>query len=218
MDSVTDKLPPEIAIAVGYAPQIWRAHWHALFALDQRLAKLVSTTSEPMLAQIKLAWWRDRLSESVDRRPNGDQVLDQLRLWAGSEKPLIALINAWEVLVTDDLDKGRVSEFLSGRAEPFAELAKIAGFAELEEAALRVGKIWALSDLVAHLSNQDERTELLTEFSELGESQTSNWPKDIRPLAVLEVLAKRHLSSPDKPILTRRRDALLALRAGLIGR
>lgn len=218
MDSVTDSFPPEIAIAVGYAPQKWRAHWNALFGLDQRLAKLISTTSEPMLAQIKLAWWRDRLSERVDRRPNGDQVLDQLRLWAGSEKPLIALINAWEVLVTDDLDKGRVSEFLSGRAEPFAELAKLAGFAELEEAALRAGKIWAMSDLVAHLSNEDERNELLTEFSELGASQTSNWPKDIRPLAVLEVLAKRHLSSPDKPILTRRRDALLALRAGLIGR
>lgn len=218
MNSLTNSFPPEIGIALEYAPAEWRQHWFTLFALDQRLAKLVSTTSEPMLAQIKLAWWRDRLREPVEQRPSGDQVLDQLQLWAGSEQALVDLVDAWEVLVTGDLDTPAVRVYLSGRAAPFAEMARLGDLAKLEEAAREAGQIWALSDLVAHLSNAQERAELLSEFADLRAVQTTIWPRHLRPLAVLTALARRHLSSPEKPILTRRRDALLALRAGVIGR
>ena len=44
-----------------YAPPAARAGLFALFALDLELAQVVATTHEPMLGEIRLAWWREQL-------------------------------------------------------------------------------------------------------------------------------------------------------------
>ena len=48
----------------------------ALLALDAELAQLVATTTEPLLGEIRLAWWRDRLIE-LDTQPAPAQPLLQ---------------------------------------------------------------------------------------------------------------------------------------------
>jgi len=45
-----------------YAPAPLRPALFALHALDLELAKIVATASEPMIAEIRLAWWRDALT------------------------------------------------------------------------------------------------------------------------------------------------------------
>ena len=52
-------------LAALYAPAATRPGLMALFALDAELAQVVATTSEPMLGEIRLAWWRERL-EGLD--------------------------------------------------------------------------------------------------------------------------------------------------------
>ena len=37
----------------------------------------MARTTEPMLGQMRLAWWRDALGKPVDERPRGDAVLTQ---------------------------------------------------------------------------------------------------------------------------------------------
>lgn len=44
-----------------YAPALLRPALFALHALDLELAEVVRTTTEPMLGQIRLAWWREQL-------------------------------------------------------------------------------------------------------------------------------------------------------------
>ncbi|WP_419815137.1 squalene/phytoene synthase family protein [Glacieibacterium sp.] len=53
-------------LAVQYAPAAVRPALLALHALDLELAKVVDTTTEPMLGEIRLAWWRERL-EGLDK-------------------------------------------------------------------------------------------------------------------------------------------------------
>jgi phytoene synthase len=53
-------------LAVQYAPAAVRPALLALQALDLELAKVVDTTTEPMLGEIRLAWWRERL-EGLDK-------------------------------------------------------------------------------------------------------------------------------------------------------
>jgi len=52
-------------LAALYAPAAARPGLMALFALDAELAHVVATTTEPMLGEIRLAWWRERL-EGLD--------------------------------------------------------------------------------------------------------------------------------------------------------
>ena len=46
-----------------YWPTGLRAAFDALFAIDDALGDVVAKATEPALAAIKLAWWRERLEE-----------------------------------------------------------------------------------------------------------------------------------------------------------
>lgn len=213
-----NSLPELHQIALGQAPAGMRTNWLSLFALDQRLGRILAETTEPMLAQIKLAWWRDRLSEPIAKRPTGDAVLDGLSSWEGHEAALVDLINSWEALLEEELSAEEVSAYLDGRASPFTQLAEMSGAADPAEASTAAAKVWALSDLIAHISSEEERALILAEFSDLAVDPVPALPKPMRPLSILSALAKRHLNDPSKPILSRRRDALITLRVGIFGK
>ena len=63
-------------LACLYAAAPARPGLVALLALDAELAQLVATTTEPLLGEIRLAWWRDRLIE-LDTQPAPAQPLLQ---------------------------------------------------------------------------------------------------------------------------------------------
>ena len=63
---MTTTLPPELLdtlapmhrLALAYAPAEARPAWAGLLALDARLAGVVRAAREPVLGQLRLAWWR----------------------------------------------------------------------------------------------------------------------------------------------------------------
>ncbi|MBU1756741.1 MAG: hypothetical protein KJ703_07135, partial [Alphaproteobacteria bacterium] len=55
-------------IALGWTTDPVRTVLVPLFTLDERLARIVATVREPLLAQMRLAWWRDRLGEAPASR------------------------------------------------------------------------------------------------------------------------------------------------------
>jgi 15-cis-phytoene synthase len=63
-------------LACLYAAAPARPGLVALFALDAELAQLVATTTEPLLGEIRLAWWRDQLI-GLDTQPAPAQPLLQ---------------------------------------------------------------------------------------------------------------------------------------------
>ena len=66
----------EAWLACLYAAAPARPGLVALLALDAELAQLVASTTEPLLGEIRLAWWRDRLIE-LDTGPAPAQPLLQ---------------------------------------------------------------------------------------------------------------------------------------------
>lgn len=206
-------LPELSQLAVAYAPPAAKRQTAAMLALDERLATILRKKREPMLAQLRLAWWRDRLNEPSAQWPVGDAVLDSLRQWK-EPAALVPMVDGWEVLVADQVDRATLARFAAGRAAGFAALASELG--QPAEPARSAGRVWALADLVANLSNPQERELAIALARESGPAPTL--PRNLRPLAMLAGLGWRAVKAGGGPLLAGRGAALTALRVGLLGR
>ena len=216
MDAANDDhLPPEAELAIAWSTPKVRAALTTALQLDRRLARIVARTTEPMLGQMRLAWWREALGKPVAERPRGDRVLDAIgRDWAGREAALVAMVDGWEVLVTAEaigIEEARVLG--TGRGAFFAALDQRDDRAGQDRLAA-AGYRWALADAAAAVSRAGERDTLVSvglARAHLGGSL----PRDLRGLAVLEALALRALKRGGQPLMAGRGASLTALRAAI---
>ncbi len=170
---------------------------------------------EPILAQMRLAWWRDTLEKDPSDWPRGDPVLAALSEWP-DRAALIDLVNGWERLLGETLDEAAVTEFANGRGVAFAALSHRIGEAQAAPLAVRAGYVWALGDLAANLRDAQERA-LVVELGRAG-TPLASLPRALRPLTVLAGLARQSLSRGGTPLLEGPASGLLALRLGVTGR
>lgn len=206
-------LPPEQRLALAYAPAAARAPWLALLALDARLAGIVRSSREPLLGQLRLAWWRDQLSTPAAARPAGEPVLALLGQWGGAAAGLTALVDGWEALLGEPpLAAPALERFAAGRAEAIAALAGQLG---TDEPCKRAARLWALADLAARLSHPAERAAAM-ELASTEDRAGPRLPRALRPLTVLHALAARGRSG--EGLLAGPGSLALALRVGLFGR
>lgn len=102
---------PRAMVAV---PRARRPAIAALWALAERLTKLLRDAREPLIGQIKLAWWRDMmamLASDPAALPKGEPLLAELQAaWAG-EVGLGTLVNAAEemLLAQDEAARGEAA-------------------------------------------------------------------------------------------------------------
>jgi phytoene synthase len=217
MQSLVETLPLPQRLALAYAPRHLREATLGLFALDAHLANLVRKAREPLLTRARLAWWRERLAEPVARRPKGDPLLDLLASWHEREAGLIALVDGWEHLLADRLDTAAIAGFAKGRGAGFAGLAALAGEAGWRVPAEQAGTRWALADLAAHLGDAGERGRVLEAAQATGRRRI-DLPRALRPLAVLDGLARRSLARGGAPLAEGALAGFAALRLGIAGR
>ena len=208
-------LPLRQRLALTYAPRQTHTALLALLALDKRLAGILRNSREPMMAQLRLAWWREQLGTDSASWPEGEPLLAALRGWNGRHASLVALVDGWEALTGDAPLPGSAFEQLAeGRGLAFAALA---GNERAAATALRMGRGWALADLAAHLGNDEERRAAHT-LAAAQDWRPGRLPRELRTLAVLHALASaglRGTGNRDKVPL----NALLsAMRVGILGR
>lgn len=215
LDSVS--LPDERVLAISHTGLSVRRELEVFFALDARLGHQVAQASEPLLGQIRLAWWREQLSLPPAQRAQGDPLLDAIEeVWAGDAGRLVALVDAWEELLGEaPLPVDGVARFAAGRATPITVLAEKAGRAELADDAKRAGECWALVDLAWKTSDPIEREAALSLANEVG--RVPPLPRSLGGVRLLYGLA-RHSLATRKPLFVGRSAAFVALRVGLIGR
>lgn len=153
-------------LACLYAPEAARPGLMALFALDCELAQLVATTTEPMLGEIRLAWWRERLTELDDGKAPAQPLLEALLAHALptiTGAALARLEDRWLGLIgTEDVPESHIE----GGGHLFALAARLLGGDTDHGAAL--GRAWAL-----------------------GEAMPGPSPAPLRPLRALAMLALR---------------------------
>lgn len=208
---ISENLPDEVLLALAHTQPELRDALRIFFELDLRLGRIVSATSEPMLGQMRLAWWRDMLGTPVEDRPGGDAVLDGIgEYWAGREAELVPLVDAWEHLLADPpLDDIDAIQFAENRAK-----ALTAPFPR--DVGDRAAWHWAMADLAANVSVEEER-EMLVSLG-MDRPQSPRLFDNMRGLAVLGALGLRALKRGGRPLMEGRTAALVALRAAIIGR
>ncbi len=216
MDDLLETLPNLHRLALAYAPGRVRRAWLALLALDARLAGVLRSSSEPMLAQIRLAWWRDMLAREAQDRPTGEPLMALIECWGEHASGLIALVDGWENLAEPEtLDADAMRAFCQGRGAAAAALARLAGCPGAQQDAQAAGEGWALADLAARLTDPGERETAARLMRELEWSRIA-LPRALRPLAVLYGLARDAATkgkAADNP-----GSLLRAMRIGLLGR
>ncbi len=192
-----------IDLAIALAPRTARAALTALFALDSRLADVASATREPMLGQLRLAWWRDAL-DRLDRAPAPAEpilrALENLVLPHGvTGADLSGMAAGWEAIVagpTPDL-AGLAEHGKTRGSTLFGAAACVLGIhsnARIDAA----GRGWASAKIVRSWSDP-----ILTALarrqagSSFDEAFATAWPSAERPLGILALLAMHDIAEGD---------------------
>ena len=165
----------------------------ALWYLDLAFADVVSTSSDPRLGAIRLAWWRERLEELDEgavtpAEPRLQAVTTELLPRGVSGKALSELEDAWLPLLYPFPWGKAVAEGLKLRGRIlFGIGAGLLGGDPGEAKA--AGAFWSLADGAQHCSDGESR-EMLTREASLSWGQVrGKLPRQVRPLTVLAALA-----------------------------
>ena len=184
------ELPPPLRVAVAYAPGRTRAAWIALLLLDHRLSRAVAGASEPLMAQLKLAWWRDRMRTPASEWPGGEPLLVALAPFDAERAALERLVNSWEGLIGDEVGTVETAGLADARASAVAALARVLDCPAAGAAIDGLARRWTMPDA--------ERAQAL------------RLPRALRPLVILANLPRPSDAGPL---------ALLRIvRLGLLGR
>ena len=208
-------LTPILRLAIAYAPARSRARALALLALDHRLAAIVQSAREPVLGQLKLSWWRDRLGQPPERWPKGEPVLVALRSWGDHSGRLVQLVDGWEDMIGGGL--AEMSALSDARALAWADFAELVNQSPVRDAVLSAARSWSLAELALGCANGTLRDEALA-VARSEDWQRALLPRDLRSLAMLHGLAKRALWRDRTNLLSVPSDLAVAIRIGLFGR
>lgn len=208
-------LPVEQRLALAYATRQSHPLFLGLFALDARLGGVVRQASEPLLGQIRLAWWRDRLVAPPGPEHAGEPLLALLEMWGELRSSLTALVDAWELLLEPEaLEAESLARFVDLRAKACVALARLLDIQTTDDRVRRAASGWAVADLAGKLSDPAEIV-LARALAEKADWSPLRLPRSLRPFAVLYGLARR--SKGQEGLLTGPTSGLVAVRLGLLG-
>jgi phytoene synthase len=179
MNDTASQLPPPANLAVAYTPVAFRPAFTLLLQLDVRFADIVRKAREPMIAQIKLAWWRDAFALEPAQRPKGEPLLQALGACGDVILPstLEDLVSAWELLLGEE-------EWTAQDVEAYAALR---GAAIFESYAAWIGEGCDVRSLSHQWARDALRLEFPSKFVALDNQPLPTFPKGrkLRPLSIL---------------------------------
>ncbi|MEZ5656166.1 MAG: hypothetical protein R3E04_09820 [Sphingobium sp.] len=162
-----------------------------LFALDNECAHIARVATEPMMAQIRLAWWRDGIMAQTLPAEHRSQDMEALRAldgFADMRAHLVVMIDGWEELILfDGADVDTMLEtYAKGRGEGL-----FAAFLQTgDDGRAAAGRLWALWDLAGHLSDEGLAAKAVAQAADLagGITDSRAYP---RMLAMMASAARR---------------------------
>ena len=176
---------------MAYAPRAFQPLWEGLLSLDKRLADAARAGRDPLMIQLRLAWWRDRFDAPAGDWPAGEPLLALLKAWDGERTALRAVVDGWEAQIVGE--DGGVA-LGKARVEAVMALARLCG-ATSDENVRRAAAEWL------GLQSPGLSAPIL--------------PRALRPLAILRGMALRDTSGKaGRPLL----DFLAILRLSTFGR
>ena len=182
---------PDRLLSLAYAGAVLRPKLEAVFALDRALADILRNVREPMIARIRLAWWREQIEALAHGGTAATEPLLTLlpvRCAAADLTPLSDLPDAWDGLLEDPLTLEAIQRFALGRA---AALASVFRAPTLTNPLT----FWSLVDFAFHCSDPQLAEDVLALAGPMAPQKLKGLP---RPLRVLVGLAVDDLARPDQ--------------------
>ncbi len=147
---------PDRFLAASHCSRPARAGVAALFALDLAFGHVLVTTREPMLGEMRFAWWRETLEKLGRAEPPAEPVLAALSthvLPAGiGGEELAVMEDGWLVLLDDRLDRAALMRHARRRGGVLFELiARRLGVVDINDDLRTAGEGWAFADLSRRL-------------------------------------------------------------------
>lgn len=203
-------------LALGYARPVSRQVYAALFDLEMQLARMVCSNGEPMLRQIKLAWWREQL-DTLGETSHSNPLLRSLAShWRTQRSSLVEMVDGWETLLMQAGERD-LELCIRRRSAGYEAAAKLLD-APVADADIAVTiRWWLAADLLGCPTEGSERA-ILLRLAQSWPGALPRLPAALRPFSVLASLGQRAVLRGGAPPLSHRTDALAAARVGLLGR
>jgi phytoene synthase len=145
---------PDRYIASLFAPTAKRPPLYALYALNHELASIADHAREPMMAEIRLQWWRDALAEARAGKPRGHDVLQGMaEAFAQADLPRAlfdAMIDARALDVSGETfaDMSALETYADATSGNIMRLAAHILGEQTDEMARRAGIAYALAGIL----------------------------------------------------------------------
>tara|TARA_R110002033_G_scaffold170733_1_gene213970 strand:- start:725 stop:1396 length:672 start_codon:yes stop_codon:yes gene_type:complete len=189
MNDAQNELEPLQRLIIAYAKSADRDRYALTFALDARFAEIIRSTSEILIGQMRLTWWRDILTKPAAERPVGEPLVEQINLLEANGEnlaPLFALLDGWEVMLDDfPWDDRQFENYARARGCGFFEFA-LPGREALTEGQAETARAWALWDFARHCSDSNMRASAFDRSRRILQSrQRTDFDRSGRPLSIL---------------------------------
>ena len=180
-------------LALSYVPVARRSAVEALWGLDLALGNVLAGGREPMISQIKLAWWREALIRLDREKPPAEPGLQAASALLGfglTGADLSAMEDGWAALISPEvLGAEELARYASARGGLLFRYTALLLGAPSSEAVERGGEAWALVDLARHSANQPDADAAVA--AARARRSSLRWPARLRPLGMLAMLAAR---------------------------
>ncbi len=186
-------------IALAYAPSRCRVALTALWDYDVALGRVVASTTEPMIGQMRLTWWYEQMTgldaDEVAVEPVIAALHDVVRDHDVTGAMLAALVEGWELLLEPlPLGDDILREYATNRGDRLFDLsARILGSSVGDG----LGASWALIDFATHCSDLTTCERALGLFAPVP----IKGPKPLRILAqIAKAKAMRPIDQINQPV------------------
>ena len=186
---------PERRLALAYAPAPARPAIETLWLLDERMGAIVAAAREPAIGAMRLIWWRDALIALDERAAPAEPLLERVTatlLPTGITGAQISAIEeGWSALLDSEAPADKTMRLHATRGGILFALAARALNTDADDIAA-AGEGWALDDLGHRISDTAAAAQARQMAAErLASANPHLWPRVLRPLGLLTLLATR---------------------------
>jgi 15-cis-phytoene synthase len=188
-DALLAELSGPERLAILHAPVAMRGCLTSVLVLDRRLSAILHKTSEPVIAQLRFAWWRDRLTDDARKWPKGEPYFAALLKLKGQLHSkglagrLTQLVDLWEELaVLGEWNHDAMADFHGARARIIFSVLSDEACSAAADTVQQVGHDWSCLELLCQFP---ERTNGDPEELNRLMRNSQRLPRQLRPLAIM---------------------------------
>lgn len=193
---------PERELALSYAKKAARSHLRTLWSVDERFGSIVAGTTEATIGEMRLLWWREALATASDHAAV-EPLLEQVALSLGESgadgTEWGKMAEGWFALLQDPLELSDLERFAAERGGRLFALSASLLADQVPAWVPDFGRTWALADLSCRIRDEDvaDQARILA-ADMLASSRGRKWPRALRPLGALAVLARRDVGRSNR--------------------